>query len=87
MYCDVLIELSSFNIDKTFTYKIPSTKEVLVGSRVLVPFSNQKLEGFVLSIRDDIDDIDYEVKEIIDVVDNEPILNIELLSLGKTLSN
>ena len=87
MYCDVLVELSNFNIDKTFTYKVPSNKEVLVGSRVLVPFSNQKLEGFVLNIKDKIDDIDYEVKEIIDVVDTEPILNKELLSLGKNLSN
>ena len=70
MYCDVLVELSNFNIDKTFTYKVPSNKVVLVGSRVLVPFSNQKLEGFVLNIKDKIDDIDYEVKEIIDIVNN-----------------
>ena len=87
MYCDVLIELSSFNIDKTFTYKVPSNTKILVGSRVLVPFSNQKLEGFVLNIKDNIDDIDYEIKEIIDVIDQEPILNEELLSLGKTLSD
>ncbi len=87
MYCDVLIELSSFNIDKTFTYKVPSNTKILVGSRVLVPFSNQKLEGFVLNIKDNIDDIDYEVKEIIDVIDQEPILNEELLSLGKILSD
>ncbi len=86
MYCDVLIELSSFNIDKTFTYKVPNNMNVLVGSRVLVPFANQKLEGFVLNIRDEIDDLDYEVKEIIDVVDTEPILNKELLELGKSLS-
>ena len=87
MYCDVLIELSSFNIDKTFTYKVPSNTKILVGSRVLVPFSNQKLEGFVLNIKDNIDDIDYEIKEIIDVIDQEPILNEELLSLGKKLSD
>lgn len=86
MYCEVLIELSNFNIDKTFTYKIPNNMNVLVGSRVLVPFSNQKLEGFVLNIKKNIEDIDYEVKEIIDIVDSEPILNKELLSLGKTLS-
>ena len=86
MYCDVLIELSSFNIDKTFTYKVPSNMNILIGSRVLVPFSNQKLEGFVLNIKDNIEDIDYDVKEIIDVVDSEPILNNELLELGKSLS-
>ncbi len=87
MYCDVLVELSSFNIDKTFTYKIPNNMNVLVGSRVLVPFSNQKLEGFVLKVKDEIEDIDYDVKEIIDVVDTEPILNKELLELGSELSN
>ena len=54
MYCDVLIELSNFNIDKTFTYKIPSNLNILVGCRVLVSFSNQKLEGFVINIRNDI---------------------------------
>ena len=87
MYCDVLIELSNFNIDKTFTYKLPSTMKVLIGSRVLVPFSNQKLEGFVINIRDEVDNIDYDIKEIIDVIDTEPILNKELLELGKYLSN
>ena len=86
MYCEVLIELSSFNIDKTFTYKVPSNMNILIGSRVLVPFSNQKLEGFVLNIKKDIEDIDYEVKEIIDVIDTEPILNNELLELGRLLS-
>ena len=33
-----------------------------------------------------LNDIDYDIKEIIDVIDSEPILNKELLSLGKTLS-
>ena len=87
MYCDVLIELSNFNIDKTFTYKIPSNKSVLVGSRVLVPFSNQKLEGFVINVKSELNNIDYDIKEIIDVVDSEPILNKELLELGKYLSD
>ena len=85
MYCDVLVELSNFNIDKTFTYKIPSNLAILVGCRVLVPFSTQKLEGFVLKIKDSVED-DYDIKEIIDVVDSEPILNSELLSLGKKIS-
>ena len=85
MYCDVLVELSNFNIDKTFTYKIPFNLKVLVGCRVLVPFSTQKLEGFVLKIKDSVED-DYDIKEIIDVVDSEPILNSELLTLGKKIS-
>lgn len=87
MYAQVLVELSAFNIDKTFTYLVPQDLEdkMQVGIRVLVPFNNQKLEGFVLQILDSCDD-DYEIKEIIDVVDIEPILTTELLELGKWIS-
>ena len=57
MYIKVLVELSSFNIDKTFTYHVPDylMSKIKVGIRVKVPFNNQKLEGFVLEILDNID--------------------------------
>ena len=47
MNCEVLVELKSKNIDKTFTYSIPQAliDKVKVGIRVLVPFGKQKLEG------------------------------------------
>ncbi len=88
MYIKVLIELSAFNIDKTFTYHVSDELKdsIKVGIRVLVPFNNQKLEGFVLEILDDFDN-DYEIKDILDVIDSEVILNDELLSLGKWLSD
>ena len=35
MYADILVEVGS--IDKTFTYKIPSGINALVGMRALVP--------------------------------------------------
>ncbi len=87
MYIKVLVELSAFNIDKTFTYHVPEemVDGIKIGIRVLVPFNNQKLEGFVLDITDNIEEI--EVKDIISVVDNEPILTKELLELGKYLSD
>ena len=88
MYIKVLVELSAFNIDKTFTYHVDNkfTNQIKVGIRVLVPFNNQKLEGFVLEIIDNIDE-EYDIKDIIDVIDTEVILNDELLKLGKWLSN
>ena len=87
MYIKVLVELSAFNIDKTFTYHVVDSlkDKIKVGIRVLVPFNNQKLEGFVLNINNEIDE-DYEIKDIIDVVDSEPILTNELLELGKFVS-
>ena len=88
MYIKVLVELSAFNIDKTFTYHVPFEfkDDIKIGIRVLVPFNNQKLEGFVLEIDTNVDD-EYDIKDILEVVDIEPILDDELLSLGKWLSN
>ena len=87
MYIDVLVELKAKQIDKTFTYLVPNNlkNKVKVGIRVIVPFGKQKLEGFVLNITEK-KEIDYEVKEIMDIVDKEPVLNSEMLELGKYIS-
>lgn len=88
MIIEVLVELSHRNIDKTFDYLVPIELEekIKVGIRVLVPFGNQKLEGFVLKIKNK-NDSNMDLKEIIDVVDDEVILNEELLKLGKYISD
>ena len=83
MYVEVLVEIKAKNLDKTFTYKTNDSC-VKVGSRVLVPFGHQKLEGFVLNIHNN--KPDYEVKEIISLIDSEPVLNSEMLKLGKYIS-
>jgi len=87
MVADVLVELTNKAVDQTFTYKIPSNfiNEIKVGIRVLVPFGNRSLEGFVLKVREDYSN-DYELKEITSLVDTEPVLNMELLSLGEYMS-
>lgn len=83
MTIDVLVELKLKKIDKTFTYSVPQDLEeqIKVGVRVLVPFGNQKLEGFVLKINDDLDS-KFLLKDILKVVDDYPILNTEMLELG-----
>ena len=87
MVAQVLVGLKTTHIDKTFSYIVPSFIEdkVSVGSRVLVPFGKQKLEGFVLSLEDEVSS-DYNLKEIISLIDLEPVLSSELLSLGKWMS-
>ncbi|MBR6689854.1 MAG: primosomal protein N' [Bacilli bacterium] len=87
MFADVLVELKAKKIDKTFTYLIPNNlkDKIKVGIRVLVPFGKQTLEGFVLNIGKD-KEIDYELKEIIDIVDINPVINNEMLELGKYIS-
>lgn len=87
MIAEVLVELKLKKVDKTFSYLIPSelSNQIKVGIRVLVPFGKQKLEGFVLKVTDKID-CDYKLKSIISIIDLEPILNTEMLELGKYLS-
>ena len=84
---EVLVELKAKKIDKTFTYSVPSKlkDKVLVGIRVLVPFNTKTLEGFVTKIEKN-KKYDYELKDIIDVVDSYPVLNSEMLNLGKYIS-
>lgn len=87
MVCEVLVEISAKNIDKTFTYRIPEklNKSIMVGQRVLVPFGPRKIEGFVLNIIDYME-LSYSLKDVIEVIDDEPVLNDELLELGKFIS-
>lgn len=83
----ILIEIKAKQVDKTFTYNIPSSLEdkTKIGIRVLVPFGKQKLEGFVLEIKAN-EEQNYELKDIIEVIDDEPVLNSELLELGKIMA-
>ena len=85
MVAEVLVEIEKLDKTFTFTYLIPSNLNIQIGIRVLVPFGRQKLEGFVVAIKDEIPS-EYKLKEIIEVIDDNPILNNELLKLGKYLS-
>ena len=84
MVAEVLVELKVKNIDQTYSYLIPKDYQVKIGSRVLVPFGKQKLEGFVLNITNILPE--YKLKEIISIIDEEPVLTSEMLELGKYIS-
>lgn len=92
MKVEVLTEIKVSNIDRTFTYNVPfdMQKDIKVGIRVLVPFNNQTVEGFVMGFNNG--KISYEAKDIIALVDKNPVINEEMKELGlymskKTLSN
>ena len=88
MYIDVLVELKAKKLDKTFTYKVPSNmiNDIKVGKRVLVPFGRQKLEGFIIGISDK-NSFDYDIKDIIQVIDEDVVINNEMMSLGRYIKN
>jgi len=85
MFADVLIEHKIGNSDKCFTYIIPDNikEKIRVGSKVKVPFGKILVEGFVLRIHENKENIKY--KQIFSV-EEEFFINKELLELGKTMS-
>lgn len=85
MIVNVLVEISHTNIDKTFDYLVPTHLEskIKVGKRVTVPFGHQTLEGFILGTNKTNHE---QLKEIIDVIDEDVVLTEELLKLGQYIS-
>jgi len=57
---------------------------VKAGARVLVPFGTRKLTGVVLLVHDDPTDV--PVKDALRLIDPEPVLDDELIALGKWIS-
>lgn len=84
MLVGVLVEIKSLK-EKIFTYNVPSKliEKAKLGTRVIVPFGSRKLNGLIISYEKE---CEYVTKDIIEVLDDEPILTEELISLGKTMS-
>jgi primosomal protein N' (replication factor Y) len=78
-YCDVSLPVP---LDQTFTYLLPETlrHRAMRGSRVMVPFGPRKLTGVILRVHDETPPM--EVRETLQLLDESPVLDEELLSLG-----
>ncbi len=74
---------------QTFTYRLPSglRDDIKIGARVLVPFGNRRLTGYAVGLSDELDpalEIEQEaIKEIIELLDEEPLLTEEILQLAR----
>ena len=88
-YCDVSLPVP---LDQAFTYALPATLQhrVKAGARLLVPFGPRKMTGVVLSVHDNPPGGHSAggqfLKEALRLFDPEPVLNAELLALGKWIS-
>ena len=89
MYVSVLTQIGAKAVDQTFFYHVPKLLEnnIKIGVRVRIPFGNMVLDGFVLGISDNSSYDNSKIKDIINVIDDEPVLNKEMLLLGKYMSD
>ena len=89
MIAKVIVNIPSSNTDQYYDYMIPSEFKdfAKVGSRVKVPFGNgdRVIMGFILELSKN--SINSELKEVIEVVDYEPVLNSEQIELAKFIKS
>jgi primosomal protein N' (replication factor Y) (superfamily II helicase) len=81
-YCEVALPVP---LDRTFTYALRLGQIAQRGVRVIAPFRNEKLIGVVTAITT-IPPADVEVKSLEAVLDDEPLLSEQLLSLAEWMA-
>src|ERR1700688_3949445 len=81
-FCDVAVPLPR---DMAFTYRVPPEAAPVVGGRVLVPFRQQRTTGIVVELHDRKPSV--TPKKIITVLDPAPVLDEQLLRLGRWIAD
>ncbi|GGG76566.1 primosomal protein N' [Edaphobacter dinghuensis] len=83
MFCDVALPVP---LDQAFTYAVDGVTPV-VGARVLVPFSGQRLMGVVLRVHEDAPTDGFEIKPVQQVLDDAALLPDELMKLAQWIAS
>lgn len=82
----VIVDVPTKQTDRAFDYLIPEQLSEVIqpGMRVIVPFGPRKIQGFVTSLKSHSEF--KKLREIIEPMELEPVLNKELLELGDWLT-
>ncbi|HHV46182.1 MAG TPA: primosomal protein N' [Tissierellia bacterium] len=85
-FAAVIVNNKSSNTDIVYTYKFNPEEmdSIETGMRVIVPFGkgNRPVKGIVIGIKDEIDEGEYELKSILEVIDEKPLISKELIELS-----
>lgn len=84
MFAQVIVDIATSNVDKIFDYKL--NEPISVGSRVLVPFGNRKIEGYIISTSETTTYDEEKIKDVIKPLDAMPVITEEQLELAKFMS-
>lgn len=87
MIAEVIVDVKVKNVNRPFSYIVPSYFEevIEIGMRVKVPFGHREILGFVVNLKDESHYTD-QLKPIVDILDIIPSLTVELLELAKRMS-
>ncbi|MCK8617265.1 primosomal protein N' [Fructobacillus sp. M158] len=89
-YAQVVVDVPTQQTNQPYTYLIPDelAQRVQAGVRVLVAFGHRSVLGYVVALTDQLpEDIqEDQVKDVLTVLDERPVLSTELLELAKHLA-
>lgn len=84
MYAQIIIDISHEKLDKPFSYRIPSEmdKKVLPGTKVVIPFRNREIFGYVVELSETVDFDESKVKDILSVCDEAIAADVRMVALA-----
>lgn len=89
LIAEVLLNKPSKHLDRTFSYRVPyELKNVTVGYRCIVPFSNHKLEGVILALYEkEESELKFALRNVISLIDDFPWFTKEMIELARKVSS
>ena len=91
---ETLIEYASHSLNRPFSYVYNGNKKVDRGYRVLIEFNHRQIVGYVINVqetnktKDQLEEeMGFRIDEIVDVIDNAPLLNEDLLELADKVAD
>ena len=81
MIAEVIVDVLNSEVDRIFDYEVPESFSVLRGDRILVPFGNRQIEGFVMNLKDKTDCPPDKLKKIVKRFEDNPVILPELMDL------
>ena len=76
-------------VENLYTYSVPGDlrSDIEIGKRVLAPFNNRDVIGYITDFGIDDSDFDYELKDILDILDQTPLFSKNLIPFFNWISD
>jgi primosomal protein N' (replication factor Y) len=84
MFVDVVINTP---LQQRFTYSIPAEFSVQVGLRVIIPFRNREITGYIVECKKEIEAVEFEIKAVKRVVDEQPLFGDKEIKLAQWIAS
>lgn len=81
MFAKIIVDIASSNIDKIFDYKL--FEPLPIGTRVMVPFGNRKMEGYIIGLSQDTELDESKIKSVECALDPFPVITEDQLKLAE----